>query len=74
MTGTLSMTEKHVWLGDRHFIVKLDAQGPRIVYERVLCYAGEPWQCYANKSYWHRNHPRASRLVRDVLAAVSQAT
>lgn len=63
------METRHVHIDDRHFIVKSDELGPRVVYERVLWNAGHPFlEHWHNRTYWHRDHAGSTRgLINRIL-------
>lgn len=70
------MREQHVKLDGRHFIVKLDDEGPRVVYERKLYTGCRFSTSYYNSPYWSRKHHKVGKpwtVVSRVLEAAENA-
>lgn len=67
------MTERHVKIDNRHFIVKFDGEKLLLIKERVVHEPGRPWECFFNKSVWHHAHhvvpTRRDALYRRVVDA-----
>lgn len=61
------LTEQHVKHGGRHFIVKSDEDGPRIIYERKVHAPGTNFESVHNASIWHRNNHKRTPKIDEIL-------
>lgn len=56
---------RHVRIDGRHFIVKFDERGPRMIYERVKYNVGHRYlEGWCNRSFWHRDHDNRQQYVK----------
>lgn len=72
----MTRMRKRVKVDGRTFIVVIDDEGPRMIYERKLINEGHLYlEKYVESSYWHRNNKKKlgkRSMVAKIIEAVEK--